>query len=336
MTDNRLRQSHAGYRQQRNFIINGALDFDQRNASSVASPVAGTGSQTRDYFMDRWAQAHDESATSYQINRAAFTPGQTQVPGEPRYYGHFEINSTGSGGTFLRIDQRIESARTLAGRVCSFSGWLRSDADRTVTLSMIQDFGTGGSPSSDVTVGSISLSVTTTWKRFTASFVVPSISGKTFGTNNDDFLELRFALPVNTDLEFDWANISVVEGERPIEYAEIVRSFKEELELCQRYFEKSYNLEVVPQTITNVGVYMSHTSNTGNYGDSLDFKVRKRTNPTATAYNPTTGTSGEFRVGGSNVAGTFIDISETGLSKNDTGVVGNSIVRAHWTAEAEL
>jgi len=331
-----LRDSHTGYRQQRNFIINGGIEFDQRNASLVGSPVSGTGSQTRDYFMDRWAISHDESTTSYDIYRGTFTDGQTQVPGEPRRYGHYEIDSTGSGGTFVHVTQRIESARTLAGRSCSVSVWLRTDADRTVTMSLRQGFGTGGSPSSEVVAGSIAFSVTSSWKRFTATFNVPSISGKTFGSNLDDYLELRFALPVNVSLEFDWANVSLVEGDIPIEYAEIARSFEEELFLCQRYFEKSYNLEVIPGTVDNIGIAMAMTSSNGNYGLFVDFKNTKRDTPSTTPYNPDTGTSGQFRVGASNVAGTFINNSQTGMTKNDSGVTTNSVVKVHWTAEAEL
>ena len=62
----------AGFR---NDIINGNFDIWQRGTSQV---VSGYGS------ADRWVNLY--SGTSATMSRQAFTLGQTDVPGEPRFF----------------------------------------------------------------------------------------------------------------------------------------------------------------------------------------------------------------------------------------------------------
>jgi hypothetical protein len=57
-----------------------------------------------------------------------------------------------------------------------------------MAIGLEQTFGTGGSPSTFVAVGAQVVTLTTSWAAFAVTFTVPSISGKTLGTNNNDSL----------------------------------------------------------------------------------------------------------------------------------------------------
>jgi hypothetical protein len=52
---------------------------------------------------------------------------------------------------------------------------------------MVQVFGTGGSPSANVGISGTKISVGTTFQKVTVTATLPSISGKTLGTNNNSF-----------------------------------------------------------------------------------------------------------------------------------------------------
>ena len=123
------------------------------------------------------------------------------------------------------------------------------------------------------------------------------------------------------------------------------RSFGQELQLCQRYFAKSYLYGVAPGTSTYTG--MAYTTlrenNQGSgYIEKYDFQfpVRMRSNATITIYDHT-GNSGKvsYYVGSSNVANNTITVNSNsdkqwgGYSDRTTTIGGWN---AHWTADAEL
>jgi len=121
------------------------------------------------------------------------------------------------------------------------------------------------------------------------------------------------------------------------------RPYGEELGLCQRYYEKSYNLGTAIGTATNAGAYMS----TGNMGASttsyiltaLRFQVRKRAAPTILTYDKA-GTAGKMTrdnvgVGASSENASVDHIGETGARLYCTGSNAQMIL-FHYTADAEL
>jgi hypothetical protein len=64
-----------------------------------------------------------------------------------------------------------------------------------------QKFGTGGSPSSSVAgIGVTTVTLTASWAPFAVTMSVPSVSGKTLGTNNNDYLSLNFWTSAGSEL----------------------------------------------------------------------------------------------------------------------------------------
>jgi hypothetical protein len=116
--------------------------------------------------------------------------------------------------------------------------------------------------------------------------------------------------------------------------------FAQELQLCQRYFEKSYNINDSVGTATQNGMEGS-TLNEGslhNRSNSVSFKINKRTTPTVTTYDKN-GTAGNaLFINNSNTE----SVSATGtrwLNESSFSIVSanpNYSIHLHYTADAEL
>jgi hypothetical protein len=215
----------------RNAIINGNFDIWQRG-TSFASPT------NANYTADRWKVQFNNTGATRTLSRQSFALGQTDVPGEPTYFMRFDQSVAGSGGTFTQLDQYIESVRTFAGQQVTISFWAKAAASTTMpSVALQQLFGTGGSPSSlnQTTAGS-SLALTTTWQKFSYQVTLPSISGKTLGTDNNDALIVVFFMPLNATFTIDIAQVQMEPG--PVATPFERRPIGTELALCQRYYQE--------------------------------------------------------------------------------------------------
>ena len=209
----------------RNVIINGNFDIWERGTSTTGALSNAYGS------ADRW-MFHTRSLTTRNISRQAFTNGQTDVPGNPIYYLRFEAsNDSGSYGAYMM--QRIEDVRVGAGEDVTVSFYAKTNSGGgTFETAFSQQFGSGGSGATDNVAGSFT--PTSSWKKYSFTVNLPSISGKTIGTNNYLRFDIRF--PSNTAVTLDVAQVQVERGRNATDFEH--RSYGEELALCQRYFRK--------------------------------------------------------------------------------------------------
>ena len=246
----------------RNCIINGNFDIWQRGTTSTVT-TAGS-----NYLTDRYIW--NTSGNTTTVSRQAFTVGQTDVPYEPTYFHRIQI--TAAVAAQLSLEQRVEDVRTLAGRTATLSFYAKGAAGFILNYSVAQNFGTGGSPSGGVSVGSGTVSLTTSWQKFTITFNVPSISGKTLGTNNDHFLQVVWQMPASATNTFDLAQVQLEAGTVATPFER--RFIGQELALCQRYYQHQVPTWGTPRS-------------SDNYIHSMGFfKVTMRISPVLTqAYN---------------------------------------------------
>ena len=136
--------------------------------------------------------------------------------------------------------QRIEGVRTFAGQTVTVSFYAKAAASITLPkIDLQQNFGTGGSPSASVTNTIVTnLSIGTTSTKYIFTVTLPSISGKTLGSDNNDMLVLDILLPLNTTFTFDIAQVQVEAG--PVATPFERRPIGTELALCQRYFQSGF------------------------------------------------------------------------------------------------
>lgn len=224
----------------RSKIINGDFDVWQRALSQTS---ASYGSD------DRWDNSHNGTTKTH--SRQAFTLGQTAVPGEPRYFSRTVVSSVVGAGNYCNKVHRIEGVRTLAGKRATLTFYAKADASRNMAAELLQFFGSGGSPSQQVSFRTETIAVTTAWKRFDVIVDVPSIAGKTLGTSGSDHLGLVFWFDAGSNHNvrsntlgqqsgtFDIAHVSLVEGDATAETDPFSpRHYDQEVTLCERYYQK--------------------------------------------------------------------------------------------------
>ncbi|ABK00173.1 tail fiber protein [Xanthomonas phage Xop411] len=149
---------------------------------------------TEFYTADQWVISGVSMSGSWGRNQLN---GASNTLAAGRNY--FAVNITSAN--LASVGQKIEGVHTLAGSKATLSVWLRSTvAGKRLGFRIYQSFGTGGSPSAAVStiITPTPLTLSTTWQKYTLTFDVPSVSGKTIGTNNNDHLYVVFDI-TNTD-----------------------------------------------------------------------------------------------------------------------------------------
>ena len=208
-----------------NYIINGAFDVWQRGTSVAL----GNGV----FAADRWIGANSGAVGT--MSRQSFTPGQTDVPGNPIYFLRWD---TTTGDNFNRIMQRVEDVNTLAGQTVTYSFYAKgtNPGAGSYVLNCYQNFGSGGSTELDTGVGTVVL--TSSWQRFSYTFTVPSVSGKTIGAGSFLAIDFRQASTdtSTTAYTMDLANVQLEAGSVATPFRRNANSLQGELAACQRYY----------------------------------------------------------------------------------------------------
>jgi hypothetical protein len=225
----------------RNLIHNPLFAIAQRGAIAVTT-VAYTA-------MDRWYLYFNLDTVSVQS--IAYNDAQRAQIGDEAIAVGLMSTFTGNAGAASEtiVLQRIESVRRLAGKTVTASFWAHASvAGVKLGVSFDQSMGTGGSPSVGTTGNGQSVTLTTTPVRYSLTFTLPSIAGKTLGTAGNDFTGLDFWFSCGTTDSARSGNIGVQSGivviggvqlevgsvMTPLDYG---GSPAQQLQQCQRFYQ---------------------------------------------------------------------------------------------------
>jgi len=196
----------------------------------------------------------------------------------------------------------IEDVRQLAGKQVTVTWYMRNNGGSNITFGeflLNQIFGTGGSPSvsvPNVLASNVVLPTGGVWIKFQYIITLPSVAGKTLGSNNDHHLGFFIRNPINTVINWDISHFSLMEGDwswhpdpKP------ARTQAEELIRCMRYYEQMNG----PGTGAVDTFLIGRADGVSQSTHLWDFKVVKRAVPTigvtapasgsgTTGYSPTT------------------------------------------------
>jgi hypothetical protein len=222
-----------------NAIINGAFEINQRNFTS---------NTTNGYGFDRWVNF--ASGGTVTQSSQAFTLGAAPITGfeSTNFYRNLVSGQSASNHLSVLI-QPIESVRSFAGQTITVSFYAKAGSGTPkIGIELSQEFGTGGSPSSIVSTSTTAPTISTSWVRYSATVNVPSISGKTIGTNGDDSLKLILWFSGGTDFNarsgsigiqnntFDIWGVQLEAGSTATPFRRNANSLQGELAACQRYY----------------------------------------------------------------------------------------------------
>jgi hypothetical protein len=210
----------------KNKVINGAFDIWQRG-TSFTNPTNNT------FVADRYSMYIDGSGATRTISQQSFTPGSQPSGFYGQYFFRYAQTVAGTGASVNNgLLSKIENVNTLQNQTVTLSFWMKADASRSVTWATYQQFGSGGS--SAVLVNTYTFTATTSWQRFTQTFTMPSLTGKTIGTGSS--LTFIISFPLNTVGTYDFTGVQLEAGSTATAFQTATGTIQGELAACQRYY----------------------------------------------------------------------------------------------------
>lgn len=331
------------------------------------------------YTADRvlWAQTNAAYSTS-------IVKDTTDVPLTPDFLSQASFKITNNAivapaaGDLMNFNHRIEGYRIqnfISGNF-TVSFWVKSNKTGIYNVAVM-----GNSTLSDRYISEFSVNSSGVWEFKSINVVPPPTLPGTWNFDVNTGMQLSITLaaganrliaPASADT---WISSTLALGTtNQVNFADsvgnemliqainirpginsnkfIFRSAQEELFLCQRYFEKSYNISDPLSTITKVGamrwggiatvsdIYLDFMATT--------FKVTKRATPVIRICNPNTGALNSINLwdlaGNVSVADrtvvAVLEPSESNLGfiqiSVATPLLDNEYWQAHWLAESEL
>jgi len=319
----------------KNLLINGDFNIWQRD-TTFTLPTTGK------YTADRFFAARSSSVGAYTVN---------QVTGDISTYAiKLQRDSGDTLTNFIGLTYVIETIDVVKLRGKSLTGTIRLKKGKdlilptngirfTLSQTSVDDqtfvrasHGSISSANSDFEAYALGINLTDEFVDYTFNF------GNIASVTNTISLRIGWTPEVGTAGTDDSITIDRMQlevGTEGTEFDEV--PINSEIELCQRYYQKSYDLETDLGTITNNGVVREHAVRnhaTNTIGDR--FKTRMRVIPTITIYSPSTGTSGMVYNDGDK-SGTPGYIAESGIPY--TAITGGTTAfyaSYHYTADAEI
>jgi hypothetical protein len=331
---------NSGYGQAgKNKIINGGFDIWQRGTSFT--PTAAS----FNYCADRWYEAMSSGVSGVTMSQS------TDKPTGLRYSLKTQRTNGTSGTGVIYTIQAIETANSipLAGQTVTLSMWVKKGANWSGS-SYFTQVGTGtgtdqgGYPSTwtgTATPFSLTITPTTSWVRYSATGTLSSAATQVgiisqwtpSGTAGAD--DSLYVTGVQLEVGAKATPFQTASG----------GSIQGELAMCQRYYEKSYDIATNPGTATSVGSIFSSSITgavtTSFIGGDLRYKMTKRGTPTLTFYDGA-GNSGKLTretIGGAatnNETASSANIGTNGCVVFSSGSASSSAIKFQFTADAEL
>jgi hypothetical protein len=321
---------------QENILANGGFSIFQRGG--VSSAVNMTTSA--DYEApDRWLQWYTGTVTgNVTTERSSVSPNYRSK------YSN-KINFQRNSSTLvLSWEQRLEAidAEPLINKEkLSLGVWVKSPiASSQVRLTLlyptVEDDHTS---QTEITQETIDLSGTD-WE-------IVEFENKSVSVNMNYGLAVRIEvlIPTGTDASAESLYLTqamLSSGSTARDFRQYGGDLHDEIQKCQRFYEKSYNLDTEPGTITNVGRVCSGPHSITGGPDMVHYKIKKRTNATPRLYSPATGTIDRVYQAVGGPAGDIIpsiitaENSESRFHFDWSLTGGNVDLFYHWIADAEL
>lgn len=374
-----LIQEYTEQDKQTNYIINSDMNIFQRTESAVS----GLGAVIQ-YHADRFAWAAGTitgQVRSEKVGVVVFS-NSNLVPKTCDSMNRYEVttaqaslNADSTAGPWYKMEgydfkELINNGALTRGITLSF--YVASSVTGTYTIEFTN------SATNNRYFKTYTINSANTWQRvsmhLTAAEINAGISSGTWDYANGVGLLIRFWLAAGTNTNggtqnawtgstpnvpasqvnflgtignlWGYTGIMVNVGNVVPDFRTRQTSYGEEVDLCRRYYEKSYDLEIAVGTNTTVGredITDRAISSGATDGTSISFKVNKRTSSTVSVWTQS-GTLGQLDYAGSGSGTGTASVSTNGrrgINVALTGGAGLTIntavhLRFHWAADAEL
>ena len=343
----------------KNRIINGAMVIDQRNAGASVTNAAATAA----FSLDRW-KYYGTSASKFTIQQNA---GSVTPPvGFTNYLGITSL----SANTPAATDEYILTQNIEGYNIADLAWGTASAKSITISFQVYSSLtGTfsgalGNSANTRIYPFTYTISSANTWT--TASINIAGDTSGTWLTTNGVGIRVNFNLGTGSTYlgtagawsgtfangatgsvnilgtngaTFYITGVQLEKGSTATSFD--YRPFGTELQLCQRYYCKSYQIETAVGTSTTTGCYgVIASGSTALIGGGNKWPVQMRATPTVTIYSQI-GTSAKLSASGAIDTGSGVAI-ETPSQFGAVGIfasggfTGATWYYGHFAATAEL
>lgn len=324
----------------RNYMINGDFSVFQRGL-----------------IPDRWQFI--ESGWTGTYVATTFVQTDSVIDTNPRAY--MKLDNSGSSALAsdeLRYVHIIEDVSIFSGKNIILSFYAKAGTDgRTkfaTSIDMLKSSALTSTAYYSQGLGVTTHNLTADWMLYTVIVSLPKIAntgGEFIPDFTDSGLVINLWLLAGTDYDDQTNSLGYETGELHITDLRVNlgtqritgndRTWEEEFELCQRYYEKSYSYDVTPGAVNNDGRVFLAAANADEFLPSQDFlKSKRHADPTITIYSPQTLNKNGFvwRIGTGDIAVAFTEPSQNRIEYIELGVVktDGDNYSYHFTADAEF
>jgi hypothetical protein len=332
-----------------NLAPNGAFDVWQNGTSFTHT---GTATGTGVYDADNWGTwAIGSSCTSEQVDA-----GGEGLPVGARYFCRDTVTGVPGFGNRLFRSLNIEGTKQFEGRTFKTPICVRAHQDCVIGVQLVQAYGY----KDDVSLGGAGAGyhtftlVANAWTTIVPEFTVPMSSAPS-DTDPGRGSVTQLQLHMNEDASwgypdpqigcnsgvFDWALVTIREGGDDV----ITAPLDETIRTCERYFEKSFDLDTAPaQNAGGQGASVFPqvvAASTASAVGGVRFRERKVSQPSVTLFNPTAVNAHVRDVTqGSDWSAEATNYrDESGFYVSGTSPAGSGagdVSAFHWTADARM
>jgi len=329
-----------------NLLINGGFDYFQRQV-----PATLTSRADDTYGPDRWVVLTQTAAVqSARSTGASYSTNAGQLK---------QNQAAAQRMGFLQIVEAVDS-KPLRGKPTRFQAKVKCSANQTIRIAILEWTGTADAVTSDVVKDWTSGTYTANNFFLTSSLTVTAVGSVLLDANvwTDISVSGTISTSCNNLIVFIWTDSTAAQnvtlgvteaglyhGSAAVDWQP--RLSQQEFALCQRYYEKSYNLDAAPQTVTADGFEQSEISSIFRfYAPFIKYLVIKRVavDPVIYSYeNGTTNEVSEYTAGPAWQADRDINSALFAATTKGAFIVGEdgdfvvgSFSRWHWIVDAEL
>ena len=308
----------------RNRIINGNMYIAQRATSATVTagtgvPTASTGYPSVDRFF---AYSTGANVTAAQVSGASSNRNLFRITGA-------------ASVTAVGVGQRIEAVNSydLAGQTCTLSVDLANSLLTTVTwtanyATTTDTFGTIGTPTK-TQIATGTFTVTATLTRYSVNISVPAAA--TTG------VEILFTVGAQTSGTWDIGNMQFEPGSAATPFER--RQFGQELALCQRYFQKTFDQSVAPAQNAGSSGGLTASGSVANVSFNANwwFACPMRAVPTIVTFAPDQASANWSDQGGARPTAAVTSIGQASVGiRGTTSVLAGGFYVIQATASAEI
>lgn len=350
-----------------NSLINGGHDFWQRD---ITATYTGTASG---YLSDRFF--YNQIGTTIVVDRSR--QNSTIPNNRTKYVERLEVTTTDS---FSNTNELMTYSQKIEGNFCIDLKNRVAIHRKMVRSNKIGIYTFGVSSGSNTFSKTFEIISANTWQEVKIEVPIDFFGDEDNNTGLECYIFLDGSSDLKTANDNQWNNgdklgspANVSFGDtigNYIEVGEFVffdkafgelqdnfqffragRNYSEELQLCQRYFEKSYDISVPVGSSTNEGMLLHSGQGDGNsyWSTSHPFKSEKRSVAFHTMYDAigninkmsyVSTQSGTSFVTGNNLTPSSFSLDQYSNTKGINPRIGYTGTWAgfliHWTADAEL